>query len=171
MTASLRSLQHSLRVLQEARECADRQGHDVWQTSVSLQALRGVGLDSDLRCLVCRGYIAHRLQERRKVWRPIPSHEEIKFTSGSRFVITPTGEAFARRLDQFICDLGRGAILSPEEKDRATTCPNSPSTVFPLLRPTFDASRRELRVGDAVIRRFKRSARNQIVVLETFELE
>lgn len=76
------------------------------------------------------------------------------FSETTQLVITPQGLEIAKQLLSSL---------------RASANATEPSTQ--RLRPTWDSSRRELRVGASIVKRFRVPAMNQALVLQCFEEE
>jgi len=86
----------------EAYLHADDVARDVWDFAVEMRSLRDAGLtSSDLRWLVCRGFVAHRVELRRsdEDERKFQDAGELTFHERSCFVLTSAGSAFADELD------------------------------------------------------------------------
>ena len=129
--------------------------------AVDLQIFCETRLEKDLHCLVCRGYVKHHLPRRRHriSTPPVSMCADGEFPPRSRFSITPSGSVLARRLDQFLAELGCAAAAVAS------------SEILAAAQPRFDGGQRALYFGATVLRRFKRSARSQIAILAAFERE
>jgi hypothetical protein len=167
--SSLRKPQHSvpnfvssarfaegLRLLREARGYAEALGRNLWDFAVEIAALYRTGLSSsDLRWLACREFVAHAIETTRpgKQGRVYRRPGLLSFTTRSCFVLTEAGQVATA-----------GAELGQPHHAAMTT-----SAVVPA--PRWDAARRELRVGNAVVKHFRVPADNQELILAAFEEE
>src|SRR5205807_601151 len=80
------------------------------------------------------------------------------------FVLTPAGVAFARRVGT---TPGRNGPPPPTQE-----APHSaPGAVPSLALPVWDAERRELRLGGVLVKKFRRPAANQELILAVFQEE
>lgn len=154
-------------LLLEAHEYATELGQDVWSFAVELGVLRGARLShSDIRWLSIKGYIDHACEttgvddDERRFRRTGP----ILFQDKTCFVCTDEGVAVARRL------CGR-------TNEPSAVMP-APSVVRPAARaveapavPYWDHQRRQIRVGEYVVKEFKLPAPNQETILTAFEEE
>lgn len=139
----------ALRVLERNRRYTERKNAAPWQYAVLVSTLEAAGLkESDLRWLIAQGYVEHAVEvtkagekERRFRRRARP-----RFDLRSCFVLTEAGASFALRT----CNLEIAA-----------------SSTTGL--PRWDAVRRELRVGEVVVKRFRGAAPNQTTILAAFE--
>jgi hypothetical protein len=150
-----------LAVLFQAQVCVGELNRDGWDYVVELWALREAGLtNSDLRWLVCKGYLRHavkttypELQDRSFVELLNPALPE-----GTCFLLTEAGIRFLR---QFCAEPDPRACLSeqgaPGWKEAET------------VTPYWDSERRELRVGDVVVKQFRQPAWAQEIVLCAFQ--
>jgi hypothetical protein len=154
----------ALKILLEASGYATDVGRDSWDFAVEIKRLLGVGLSaSDLRWLVCRGYVEHgrEVTPRGDDRRQFRSTGELTFCRRTCFVLTRAGLAFAR-----------------DVMDGKTTLQHEPSTVRVDeaqgkaalgLRPHWDPERQELRLGDRIVKKFRSPAVNQETILTVFE--
>jgi hypothetical protein len=140
---------------------------NVWDFAVTLQELLTTDFtSSDLRWLAYRGYVEHAVETtpdgaRERSFRPSSRGVMVGRTC---VVLTETGAKFAR-----------GRRLR-----RADRLAHSPRTI-PLnghaadcelgLLPCWDESRRQLLLGDRVVKYFRQPAPNQEAVLSAFEEE
>jgi hypothetical protein len=140
-------------LLLEAYDCAQELECDPWQFAVELDVLRSAGLtNSQLRWLLQSGYVNHAQEQndfchRTRRFRRIPN---LSLPAKTCVVLTPEGVGFV------------GAAHGGGEAARGGGVPG---------RPVWDHARRELRVGQVVVKRFKQPAGNQELVLEAFEEE
>lgn len=137
-------------LLRESGHYAESLHRDAWDFAVEVGSLRAAGLtNSDLRWLACRGYVVHAVETTRPGKDRRSFHRDGLLTFGDKtcLVLTPAGEQFAARV----------GATSP--------------LPGPAPLPRWDAERRELRVGDVLVKKFKVPARNQELVLTAFAEE
>lgn len=131
---------------------AKTEGVSPWQYAVLISTLEAAGLSaSALKWLVARGYVEHGVEltlagEQQRRFRRSRS---VVFDKRCCLVLTELGAALAR-------EMLRGV---PEPTNSIAE------------KPTWDAVRRELRVGDVLVKRFRVPAGNQTLILEAFEEE
>ena len=131
--------------------------------------LRAAGLQPrDLRWLLAKGYIVSVSADRVAFpKRPSPrAARSIDFGAADRFVATEEGVAFWARGPETSVDFESDArsvvaVIGPAEPIR----PQSES------RPHWDAQRRELCVGETVVKRFRQPSPLQELLLTAFEEE
>jgi hypothetical protein len=158
--------------LLKAYEYACDAGRSVWDLAVEMSLLRKLGLTpSDLRWLVCKGYVQHA----RDVTRPdddsreFRSSAELTFSKRSCFVLTDEGAAYARSLLSKEC---RIPALQSRESKGSSSNGNGKSTVpASAIKPRWDGARHELWAGDQLVKQFKGQALNQETILAVFEEE
>jgi hypothetical protein len=130
-----------------------------WEFSIELESLQTLGLcDCDLRWLVAKGYLEHQSACGCAV-RPITPCPALQFAGSSKFVLTPGGLQLVRQLLNLAP--GRRGEVAGQHDSR----PASRSI------PNWDQHRRELRIGQALIKRFTVPAENQEVILASFQEE
>jgi hypothetical protein len=131
--------------LQQAAHLADDTNMDRWQFAVDLASMLGCGTSpTDLRWLVANGFVDHAME------LTLPGAPQrvfqggcaMRFTAASCFVLSKAGA-------QVIS--GRGVADSPI--------------------PHWSSQRRELSYAGVVVKRFRRPAPNQELVLTAFEEE
>jgi hypothetical protein len=158
-------MQSVLTCLLKAHDYALNLRSDVWDLAVEIDTLHALGLtDTDLRWLACKGYVEHakeitRIGEDRRSFR---STGKLFFTGRTCVVLTPLGLALAQRC----CSPPTPFAPAAE----AEALPNHPPNGTPNP-PVFDTARRELRVGNRLIKRFKQPALSQETILAAFEEE
>ncbi|HEX6987118.1 MAG TPA: hypothetical protein VF170_17195 [Planctomycetaceae bacterium] len=156
--------QDALALLLHAFESARDADADPWQFALSISELEAAGLTrTDVRWLLLKDYAALA----KEVTAPgddMRHFRPLRFTALGRsacLTLTETGAAeIARRL---------AARRTPSAEPPADDAP--PPAPPPQPRPHWDPGRRELRVGDAVVKRFRVPAPNQELVLQAFEEE
>jgi hypothetical protein len=140
---------------------------NIWDFAVEIRVLRAAGLStSDIRWLVCRGFVAHRVELRRpgEAERQFRDASKVKFYKRSCFVLTPAGVKLATADWDRIMD---ETISVPTSGDPSQ---NGDEPVGHVL-PHWDPSRHELRVGDRLVKHFKLPSPNQETILNAFEEE
>lgn len=143
---------HVVGLLVEARDCAADLGKDVWEFALEARGLRETGTTNTvLRWLLDMGYAAHAAEiphptECRRMFCPITN---LSIPEDACFVLTPAGVDFARRL----------------------SASDPPAIAAPRTTPVWDAVRRELRVREEVVKRYRQPAEAQEMVLCAFEEE
>jgi hypothetical protein len=152
-------MKSALALLIQARDAAAKLNEDVWTFAVQIDVLKEAGINhNDLRLLMCAGFVEHQSErtrigsERRSFCRP-RAH---RFGASSCFALTDAGLAAA-------CEL-----LS---HDAHTWNRRHVASSFPRVEvvPSWDGERRELRMGDALVKRFRQPAKNQEAILSAFE--
>ncbi len=154
--------------LLRAQAYADDLRQDRWDFAVELDAFRGYGMTrTDLRWLVCKGYLEHRREVTRRGAgrREFKPENELLFSKRSCFVLTRTGQRFAR----VFCAHARAPTeIQPDAVRLVSPAPGEPAI---NRQPVWDAQRHELRVADVIVKRFRWPAANQETVLAAFEEE
>jgi len=165
-----RRAEEALRLLLEAHRYARELDRRVWDFALEIDALRAVGCTfSELRWLVCKGYVAHASEitmpgEASRTFR----RERIAgltFRRKTCFVLTEAGVAFAAGLVNdapSFSPAGQTWVCADESRQSADCVPP---------RPKWDRDRQELRLGRVVIKQYKVPAANQERVLAAFEEE
>jgi hypothetical protein len=136
--------------LREARAAAADVGASPWDFAVEIDRLRDLGLtNSDLRWLAARGYVEHAVEKPgRRGHRAFEAPDALRITDRTSVVITDAGLAYlaGRRSP----GRGRGARAA-------------------RVKPSWDAGRRELRLGGRLVKRFRQPAGNQELILAGFQ--
>jgi hypothetical protein len=152
-----------LTLLLEARICAQHLQRPEWDFAVEIECLWRAGASNTLlRWLLCQGYVQHGTErngsssEERRV-RPLTS---LMLPQNACFILTPSGEA------------AQSTSLKLAPFSRADVCdlPSGTPEAVPWV-PHWDMERRELRCGSAVVKRFRRPAPNQELILSAFAEE
>jgi len=155
-----------LETLLEAYDCAKDVRRNVWDFAVEIHTLRGAGLTrNDLRWLVCKGYVEHRVELRRpdEIERAFRDACELKFCKRSCVVLTSKGADFAHEYD--IVSTGEaGPGHPPGQSQDGDGHPNGHV-------PEWNPVTRELHLGGILIKRFKQPSQNQERVLTAFQEE
>lgn len=153
----------ALRALKAAEDAARLGGQDVWQFAVEIGQLRRMGLNhTDLRLLLCWGYLAHA-RERTKLSagrRTFQGLSNLTLPRRTCFVLTSKGLALA---SEHSAEMAPSASPAEEEQSEA---------VHPLPQvPHWDSRSRRLWWRDCLIKQFRVPAINQEVVLAALEEE
>jgi len=138
----------------------------VWDFAVEIRSLHASGLTrSDLRWLVCKGYVSHRVELRRpdEDEREFREAGELKFHKRSCFVLTPAGATFADEQDARSASDGR-PVRSPGHAQDGDGHSNG-------LVPVWDPASHALRVGGQLVKQFKLPSPNQETILTAFQEE
>jgi hypothetical protein len=128
-------------------------GYDAWRRSVAVSTLQSLGADEHVLAeLVRAGVLAHWLETTRpgSAERTFLPARHPRWHEDSCLMLTPAG---AQRLAR--------QVEHAEQKD----CPAV------RVLPSWRASTRELWLGDKLVKRFRRPARNQELILAVFEEE
>jgi hypothetical protein len=155
-----------LEELLEAYRYAEDVGRDVWDFAVEIRSLRDAGLTrSDLRWLVCKGLMAHRVELRRPHERERKFREagELKLDKRSCFVLTPAGAAFADEQDAPSAE----EVQPARSRSHTQNGDEHPKDIV----PEWDPERHELRVGGKLVKQFKLPSPNQEKILAAFQEE
>jgi hypothetical protein len=155
-----------LSLLAEARDYAGYLQRDIWDFAVELSSLQSAGMtNSEIRCLVCLGYVKHsreRVSSGTDGIRRFCEEGFLTLCSESCFVLTDDGAATL------------ASWLPPQEAQQTLPGVDLPATkpkTLPPLAPTWDGERQELRVGGHLVKRFKLPSPNQEMILSSFQEE
>jgi hypothetical protein len=152
-----------LRLLAESRRYAEELKQDVWMFAVEIHELRAVHLTvSDLRWLILNSFAEHAVEKpiRASKSRTFSRVSDLTFSERSCFVLTDLGFSFS------------DVVLASCPHAERRPCPYehlSLEKASPI--PYWDNRRRELRVGDVVVKQFSCAAANQERILASFEEE
>ena len=138
----------------EAIDTARQLGLDPWDFALDLAGLRALGVsDSELRWAIVMGYVEHRMEVTAggAAHRSFVEVPNLQLTERSCFVLTAGGEDYAAAARN-----GSGARLFVP-------------TVRLARIPEWEAGRRLLRIGDAIVKEFKVPAGNQELILAAFQ--
>ena len=151
--------------LAKALDHASDAGRDRWDFAVEIQELLAVGLTtSDLRWLVCKGYVEHAREitlpgEEGRAFHPTGN---LTFVKRTCFVLTAAGLSVVRGPSTAASASCRTGSVSPVDgshgKDKR-------------LIPHWDPELHELRLDGQLVKQFKLPSRNQETVLAAFEEE
>jgi hypothetical protein len=132
-----------------------------WDFAVEIASLHAAGLtNSDLRWLVCKGYVEHAVETTLagSEARTYEREGRLTFSPGTCFVLTPGGAAFMRQP-------APPAAAGPEPTNRGA---DGKGPAPPGI-PHWDAACRVLCVGGKVVKQFRVPAANQELILAAFE--
>lgn len=157
------AMRSALQLLVQSHECALMLQRDGWDFAVEIASLRARHLNNnDLRWLVCKGYVEHACEVSlaEEAGRRFCGEGELSFSTHSCFILTPDGAAFAART-LHPARATAGVALS------GTDWRGSPGAAV----PSWHAPRRELWVGDVLVKRFRVPALSQERILAAFQEE
>ncbi len=166
----------SLCRLYHARELALDCGQTVWDFAIEIGDLQQTGISSEqLRWLVAKQLIGHATEEpaNGQPGRRFNSFGGFRLSSASCFSLTETG---ARMVAGALPDLvppgsvSSGNLQSTPQVSPAPAQPGGNGNGHQNIAcPVWDGMRRELRLGDVVVKKFKCRAANQEAILAAFE--
>lgn len=157
----------ALAALLRAYDYAEEFRRPVWDFAVEMNDLRAAEFTaSDLRWLVCRGYVEHAVEATpekggQRLFRPAG---ESAVSEASCVVLTAAGAAFARSR------CGRPSVR-PDRAPRTLPLNGPVAIAEAASRPHWDPVRRILRLGERVVKHFRQPAPKQETVLDAFEEE
>lgn len=175
------ALAGGLELLLRARRYALSSRVDIWQFALSGDELREAGFSTnEFRLLVHGGFVANAMEitlpgDECRTFRPIGPLSQVP---GTCYVLLESGEQFADEvLNRTIpvsnelhaaCANGdpTNPLISRDALNNGTAREHASNKI-----PFWDASRKELRLGDEIIKIFKWPACNQELVLAVFEEE
>jgi hypothetical protein len=161
------SLQAGLHKLLEAYGYARDVGRDVWDFAVEIRTLRAAGLStSDLRWLICKGYLEHRVELHRPGddQRKFRDASDLKFFKRSCFVLTPAGANLAgRNQEPAECENCSQSLPPRQVQDGDGECDS--------LVPEWDPIRHELKLAGEIVKQFRLPSPNQETILTVFQEE
>jgi hypothetical protein len=168
LTTAVQAISQLLRLLRVVSSQPLTHSTDPSGQALDFDTLQQAGLGNAIRCLMCQGYVCHSDSgQQQHSAKPGVAKKNCQFDAQSRFLITPAGRDFARHLHESLMSELNSDACAPLH-----SCLGHQQIPSPHFgRPSFDVNRRELRVGNASISSFRRSAHNQITVLSAFELE
>ncbi len=146
----------------------------VLHVAIENQQFYELGLtNNELRWLVAKGLVEHA-QESSACGDALPN-DGLTFSETSALLLTESGTAFASQIYEASQESGEAAArnktlwtgLTPRERPAK----NGNGDPQAALRPSWDADRRELRIGGEIIKRFRVPAASQEVVLNAFQEE
>jgi hypothetical protein len=143
----------ALALLCRARDAALELRLDPWEFAVSLTDLFAAGADSTVVRQLLAGGLAEHGHERVRptaARRCIHRMANLALTARTCFVLTPAGDRFFKQWDGHVAVNGNGR---PPE----------------LLKPSWDAARRQLWYRDRLVKWYRRPAESQETILAVFE--
>jgi hypothetical protein len=148
-------------LLLEAYTTAARLGRDKWDFALEIQALKEAGLNhNDLRSLICHGFAEHRV-------------EGTRCGAKQRAFRPPSGLGLARRscftLSETSLPIARQIIAHAAHLQALTVHAGAGEMSRLDFVPFWDGERRELRLGNVLIKRYRQPAKNQETVLAAFQ--
>ena len=156
--ASRSRQQAVLRRLQSAYLMATQLKRDPWDFAIEISEVRSADT-SDLRSLIYKGLIEHRPEttSQGSPRRTFQSETDVMLSNRSCFIITPQG---IRTLVTWMSSRHEsdGTQASVGVRDHQQT-------------PVWDSNRRELRLGDRVVKLFRWPAQNQEALLNAFQAQ
>jgi len=174
-----RSTQQSIGRLLVARNYAEDTGRNVWEFAVTIGELRRDGVtENELRWLVCRGYVEHAEEVTTTGHeRAFDHHVSLRFNKRSAFVITGAGATFSREfLKGFVqcavsTEVEAKSLDSTAQQSKLPPFENGHHGMNGNAVPKWDRDRRELRLGDKLVKVFKLPSPMQEAILMAFEEE
>ena len=161
-------MQPGLELLSVAYWYASELNCDLWDFAVEIGDLERAGLSKpDLRWLICRNYIENGMEtsELGEARRCFANRGGLQFSDRTCFVLTPSGIAFARAMDNQGIATPVDTYRGKTDSALALTGP-SPGQA---LTPVWDPDARQLRMGKVVVKEFRCPAENQVRIMATFQ--
>ena len=156
----------SLQLLSEAYLYARDSESDPWDFAVEIDELRAKGTEvSELRWLVAKKYVAHgrELTEVGDDARSFRREKSLRFADRTCFVLTEHGHQYVG--NELASTIESSREVAPRDfvlQGRLLT--NRRDSSFPV----WNSDRRELRLENILIKRFRWPAANQEMILATF---
>ncbi len=160
-----RKIAAAMRILNDAYSLAARCGGDVWQFAVEITEFAELNISRNvLRLLAWQGQVAHRNEttgpgEARRTYQ----NRDLVFSSRSCLALPESGRETARRKIQ--------PELESDIMNRKPGNLRNESQHTNPRKPHWDPDRRELTLGENVVKKFKWPATNQERLLEAFQVE
>jgi hypothetical protein len=186
------AVQAALQLLGEAHGCAVELNKDPWQFGLEWTALEAAGLThSQVRWLLCQGYVhtaveTTSVRAKQRTFRAVAS---LTLTGTSCFNLTANGidliralggPPLSQALQTNSSHPSNGQGLPAVTFLGAGTAQPPPSPYLPsrnlgethsALKPRWLADQLELRLGDCLVKKFRRPADSQTTILAVFEEE
>jgi hypothetical protein len=172
----------TMQPLREAHDSASKFGRSSWDFAIERSQFADAGISTHvLRSLVCRNWISHKREttDPSEARRTFDAETDLVFSDRTCFVITKQGYQFVNSL---AIEQSTQHLTIPKEEVMSThhTEPKNIGQDRNLtngsqtkgnrrLDLVWDRNKRELRVGDQVVKRFKWPAENQERVLDAFQ--
>jgi hypothetical protein len=174
-----RSTQQSIGRLLVARNYAEDTGRNAWEFAVTIGELRRDGVtENELRWLVCRGYVDHAEEVTTTGnERAFDHHVSLRFSKRSAFVITSAGATFSQEfLKGFVqcevpAEVEANSLDSTMQRAKLPPAEDEHHGKNGNAHPKWDRDRRELRLGDKLVKVFKLPSPMQEAILMAFEEE
>jgi hypothetical protein len=173
-----RSVQRAICQLVQASKYAEDTGRSAWEFAITIGEFRGEGAsENDLRWLICRGYIEHAEEVTPNgSERAFDRQPSLRFSERSAFVVTSAGAAFSRQIlggtarneDRGFDGNSIAAAAQPARLQKGGIAAHETNGA---AHPKWDRDRRELRLGDKLVKVFKLPSPMQEAILMAFEEE
>jgi|WetSurMetagenome_2_1015567.scaffolds.fasta_scaffold242762_2 hypothetical protein len=160
-------LEAALGQLLHAQTCARDVHREVWDFAVEIESLLANGLTkSDLRWLVSKGYTEHaqELTHSRDRGRKFHVCLNLAFSKRTCFVLTKAGVLFAAALCPSLSAF-------PANRPPLDVAAATGASIQVSDTPLWDPQRRELRVGDRIVKQFRVPSPSQEAILAAFSEE
>jgi hypothetical protein len=165
--------------LLSARRYAEGTDRNIWEFALTIAELRRDGVtESDLRWLVCRGFIEHANEVATTSGeRTFDRNVNLRFCKRTAFVITDAGVVFSDELldgygiNELDSGVGVRFIEGAPELAGPRLVEDRRKNFNTNLRPNWDRDRRELRLGGELVKVFKLPSPMQEAILAAFEEE
>lgn len=170
------SLRAGLALLWRAYICTQATGANMWDFAMRTGRLYEAGMtSSDLRWMVAKGFADHR-QETSEGRRSLRGSNGYFFDEHTCLILTPSGAALAehvfREKPQWPqATLSALAAVAEETATARQSVIEARKPAAALLKPCWNANRRELSFEGLIVKRFRVPARNQETILSVFEEE
>lgn len=138
----------------------------LWDFAVEIGRLYEAGLTtSDLRWLLAKGFVEHGDETTvyRDAHRSFTPSDGFNFLSTTCFVLTEKGAVFVSHV--------MNATPAPGDANSLLVPAEIATQASTLLLPRWDPLRRQLSLGDVIVKRFAVPARNQELILSAFQEE
>ena len=169
-------VRRGLLLLLQASKYARELARDVWDFAVEIATLQQAGLtNSDFRWLICKGYVEHarEITMSGENGRQFKRGGDLIFGKRTSFVLTGSGVRAAGEIckDATVFENGRGKVFWATGRPTVESLYGRPQEHIPAKVPRWDRDRRELRLGDHLVKVFKQPSPNQEIILMAFEEE
>jgi hypothetical protein len=175
-------LRAGLALLWRAYICTQATGANLWDFAMRTGRLYEAGMtSSDLRWMLARGFAQHQQEttgydEGRRSLRGTNGYS---FDEHTCLILTPSGASLAEQVFQEKPHWPQATLSAlaavAEETSMLTTAPRpvieAPKPAAAVLKPCWNANRRELSFEGLIVKRFRVPARNQETILSVFEEE
>ena len=168
-------LRLGLAILWRAFLCSQDTGAKLWDLALPVGRLYETGMTSaDLRWMVTKSLVEHAEETTgyEDAHRSFRSGNDFFFNNRSSFILTRSGASLAEHVFQEPLGSPHGKLPAFESiafQVKANQRGNYRKT--PIVKPGWDATRRELTVAGLIVKRFRVPARNQETILDAFEEE